>query len=94
MTDEQKATLHHILLDAKAEIKDGELYDHDGNKSHGICVYVAFHTLNSYDIDELCTFLYKSSPFYKNELFIAKPYDFAHPDRLALLDWLINETKP
>lgn len=94
MTPEQKQTLHRILLDADAEIKYGTLRDHDGDRCLGVCTYVAFHSLSSGDIEELCKNLYMSSPFYKNQLFVAPAGDFSHPDRLALLDWLINETKP
>ena len=54
MTPEQKATLHRILLDAKAEIKDGNLYDRNGNPCKGICQYVGWHTdnRNRDDIDD------------------------------------------
>lgn len=93
MTPEQRQTLHRILIDAKAEIKDGELYSHYGYKCAGVCVYVKFHRDGSEQIENICHELYKKSPFY-NGLIVATPFDFAHPDRLALLDWMINETKP
>ena len=94
MTPKQRQTLHRILLDAKAEIKDGKLYDHDGDECTGICQYVAWHKSNKGILEESCTMMYQSSPFYKGSIVVAPPFDFSHPDRLALLDWLINETKP
>lgn len=102
MTHEQRQTLHRILLDAKAEIKDGKLYDHDGHLCDGICMYVGWHRENKNrdDIDEEVIILidkYKKPLNILDDLghsYIAPCHDFAHPDRLALLDWLINETKP
>lgn len=94
MTPEQRQTLHRILLDAKAEIKDGKLYDHDGYLSSGVCLYVHFHRNGDYGFHILCRNMYEESPFCRGNDFVATPYDFSHPDRLALLDWLINETKP
>ena len=98
MTPEQRQTLHRILLDAKAEIKDGKLYDRWLAPCSGICDYVALHSDNQDrdDIDaELDLLIEKSG--YKLKVFnysVAPPFDFSHPDRLELLDWLINETKP
>lgn len=95
MTPEQKATLHRILIDAKLDIKHGRLYDHDGDECAGICQYVRCHKEGGYDLGKLIYLnMYKKSSFYKRKDFVAKPFDFSHPDRLALLDWLINETKP
>ena len=94
MTPEQRQTLHRILLDAKAEIKDGKLYDHDGDECTGICQYVAWHKNGSSHRGAICTDLYENSPFYQGSLWVAEPFDFSHPDRLALLDWLIEQTKP
>lgn len=95
MTPEQRQTLHRILLDAKAEIKDGKLYDHNHEICESICLYVFYHYMGGYTLSEYCENLYIRSAFYRNdEEFVAPAFDFSHPDRLALLDWLINETKP
>jgi len=94
MTPEQRQTLHRILLDAKAEIKDGKLYDRWLAPCSGICDYVKWPKNGSSHMGAICTNLYENSPFYQGRLWVAEPFDFSHPDRLALLDWLINETKP
>ena len=93
-------TLHSILLDAKARIKDGELYDDEGDKCVGICEFITWHTLC------LNSSVYRDVYFYTHELLreynsdhhsyklYGKPYDFSDPKRLALLDWLIERTAP
>jgi hypothetical protein len=88
-------TLHSILLDAKARIKDGELYDDDGDLCLGICFFVDWHR----DRNVLCKILlnklireHKKNTF--NYAYIAEPCDFTDPKRIALLEWLIERTAP
>lgn len=97
MTSEQKETLHRILLDAKAAIKDGRLRDHDGDECMGICQFVRYHkSNNNYELIVSCDDLILKSPIFilkKRQVFVAEPFNFSHPDRLALLDYLIESTK-
>lgn len=95
MTPEQRQTLHRILIEAKAGIKDGKLYDHNYEICESICLYVFYHVHGGYMLSTQCEDLYKISPFYRDgDEYVAPLFDFSHPDRLALLDWMINETKP
>jgi hypothetical protein len=87
--------LHSILLDAKARIKDGELRDDYGGLSIGICSFCHYHKNRT----KLSHFLLLELMDEHRELkqwgeFIADEYDFTDPKRLALLDWLIERTKP
>ena len=91
---QQKATLHQILLDAKSEIKGDVLIDHTGEYCSGICDYAKWSKNGSSFMYELCSNLYRKSPFYRGNSWVAPAFDFANPKRLALLDWLIEQTKP
>jgi len=88
-------TLHSILLDAKARIKNGELYNDKGDKCSGICEFVYWHNTcifgtTSY-LDKL---IEQNKDVNGNYVYIATSYDFTDPKRLALLDWLIERTAP
>ena len=88
-------TLHSILLDAKARIKDGELYNDKGLKCYGICAFVWFSNNSISNISELLNSLideYKVTNYFFS--YIADLEDFTDPKRLALLDWLIERTAP
>ena len=95
-------TLHSILLDAKARIKNGELYDDDKHKCSGICQFIYWHTTvrnKSFDIQVSINhyakhLMHEFDPEFDFENTYGKPYDFSEPDRLELLDWLIERTAP
>lgn len=92
MTPKQKKRLHHILLDAKSEIKDGKLRLHDEGYAMGICEYVHYHKLGAHELHDHCYEMYLKSHLFRGG-FVALVCDFSHPDRLALLDYLIEQTK-
>ena len=93
-------TLHSILLDAKARIKDGELYDDDGDKCVGLCGFIAWHpkVSNIFTYENVETLLInlfvQYDPQYCENKYYGKRGDFTDPKRLALLDWLIERTAP
>jgi hypothetical protein len=88
-------TLHSILLDAKARIKDGELYSDKGKICYGLCNFVWYHFKFNNNIDYLFDDLIdKHKDLYGDYFYIAAHKDFTDPKRLALLDWLIERTAP
>jgi len=89
-----KETLHSILLDAKARIKNGELYHDRQKKCFGLCDFVWHsHKFNS-DIDALFDELLDDYvEVMGNFFYVATIFDFNDPKRIALLDWLIERTK-
>jgi hypothetical protein len=88
-------TLHSILLDAKARIKDGELRDNDGDLCLGICWFCHFNK-NRTTLSHLLLLklMDEHRELNKWKGFIAGEFDFSDPKRLALLDWLIERTAP
>jgi hypothetical protein len=97
MTTQER--LHSILLDAKARIKDGKLYDDDGDECIGICSFVSAHEkCHVYSIFiETTRILHQLIRRYDGShnfmKIYGKGYDFTDPQRLALLDWLITVTE-
>ena len=95
-------TLHSILLDAKVRIKDGELYDDDGDKCAGICQFVEYNSTLSRELTfrglkDFIKYTRKTmnefDPKFNFQECYGEQYDFTDPKRLALLDWLIERTK-
>ena len=87
--------LHSILLDAKARIKDGELYHDEGDISGGICSFVCWHLKSNIFIHAyLNDLIMEHKKVNEDYIFCGVPFDFTDPKRLALLDWLIERTAP
>jgi hypothetical protein len=88
-------TLHSILLDAKARIKDGILVNDFLLLSPGICNFVYHHLKSNIIIVQyLKDLIREHKKIHGGYLLCGAVNDFSDPDRLALLEWLIERTAP